>query len=119
MSAIVPRLTLDPADWKLSSLAIYQPTDLLSFGSGIAWIGAVDPPGTRIEAELIPLTPKAISMIHLLPGHQFACQAQLFEVVGGYVTHNTDQPLVVSITCKQIHDSREQPILSSLMLEPQ
>lgn len=119
MSTIVPRLALDPADWKLSRLAIYQPTDLLSFGSVAAWIGAVNPPGTRIEAEMIPLTPKAISMVHLLPGHQFACQAQLFEIVGVYVTPSTDQPPVVSITCEQIHYSREQPSLSPLMLEPQ
>lgn len=119
MSAIVPRPALDPADWRLSHLAIYHQRDLTEWSSPIAWIDAVDPLGTRIKADLIPLTPKAISMIHLLPGHQFACQAQLFEVVGGYVTHNTDQPLVVSITCEQIHDFREQPILSPLMLEPQ
>ncbi|MEB3354690.1 MAG: hypothetical protein VKM34_10745 [Cyanobacteriota bacterium] len=119
MTTIVPRPALDPADWQLSRLAIFHPTDLFSFDLTIPYIGSVEPRGTWIEAELIPLTPRAIELIFLLPGHRFSCQGQLFEVTGGYVRHSSEQPVVVSITCEQIHDAQEQPILSPLILEPQ
>lgn len=118
---LAPRPALDPADWRLSYLATYHQRDLLDPGSPwatIPRIGTVDAPGTWIQAELIPLTAKAIDSIPLLTGHRFTCQGQLFEVTGGYVTQGSgsESPVLVSITCEQIHDAQEQPVFPPLML---
>lgn len=98
MTGIVPRPALDPADWRLIHLAVHHQRDLLEPGWPWATISR-----TRIEAELIPLTPQAMTMVPRLPGHRFTCQGQLFEVIGGYVTYSPEHPVVVSITCEQIH----------------
>ena len=70
----------------------------------------------ELEAELVPLTDKAMDMVPRLAGHEFFAQGRAFAVTGVEVTFNDGEPPVVAICCKEISGVSPSERLQLLLL---